>query len=110
MSSVTGPQTSSGNLFSLGFRLEITNLFACVSVHPLNWYPPKFGYNQFSWAFTIGPITLTHVDYAKYARLIAESEKNAAKELVKILEQIEEVNSTAKDKLKGLTSTEDSKK
>jgi rubrerythrin len=53
---------------------------------------------------------LTHVDYAKYARLIAESEKNAAKELVKILEQIEEVNSTAKDKLKDLTKTEDKKK
>lgn len=105
MSSVTGPQTNSGNLFSIGLRLEIANLFASFVVHPLNWYLPRFGYNQFSWAFTFGPLTLTQVDYAKYTKIIIENEKNAAKELVKILEQIEDVSSTAKGKLKDLTST-----
>jgi hypothetical protein len=75
-------------------------------VHPLNWYLPKLGYNKFSWALTFGPFTLTQVDYAKYTRLLADQEKQAAKDLMKILEKMEEVSDSAKSKFKDLTRTE----
>jgi hypothetical protein len=110
MSSTTGPQTSSGNLIGFGIRFEVLNLFASFIVHPLNWYAPRIGYNKFSWGFTIGPFTLTQVDYGKYNKMLQEQEKSAAKELIKILEQLETVNDSAKDKLKDLTSTDRNKK
>jgi len=110
MSSITGPQTSSGNLFSIGLRFEVANLFASLVLHPLNWYAPRLGYNEFSWALTFGPIPLTHVDYTKYTKLLQKTEKDMAKELIKILEKVEEVNSDTKDKFKNLTKTEDKKK
>lgn len=103
MSSTTGPQISSGNLIGFGVRFEMLNLFASLVLHPLNWYAPRLGYNSYSWAFTAGPFTLTQVDYGKYNKLLQEQEKSAAKELVKILEQLETVNDSAKDKLKDLT-------
>jgi hypothetical protein len=106
MSSIPGPQTNSGNLFSIGFRFEIANLFASVILHPLNWYLPRLGYNKFSWAFTVGPFTLTQVDYAKYTKLLVDQEKQAAKELVKILEKMEEVGDSARSKFKDLTNTD----
>lgn len=106
MSSIPGPQTNSGNIFSLGLRFEIANLFASLIVHPLNWYPPRFGHNKFSWVFTVGPFTLTQVDYTKYTKLLVDQEKQAAKELVKILEKMEEVSDSAKSKFKDLTNTE----
>lgn len=110
MSSTTGPQISSGNLIGVGIRFEVLNLFASLVVHPLNWYAPRIAYNKFSWALTLGPFTLTQVDYGKYNKVLQEQEKSAAKELVKILEQLESVNDSAKDKLKDLTSTERNKK
>lgn len=103
MSSTTGQQISSGNLVGLGLRFEVLNLFASIVVHPLNWYPPRLSYNKYSWAFVLGPVTFTQVDYGKYNKLLVEQEKSAAKELVKILEQLESVNDSAKDKLKDLT-------
>lgn len=106
MSSTIGPQTNSGNLFSIGLRFEVANLFASLIVHPLNWYAPRLGYNEFSWALTLGPLTLTQVDYGKYTKLLQSTEKNMAKELMKILEKVEEVNSDAKDKFKDLTKTQ----
>ena len=106
MSSIPGPQTNSGNLFSIGFRFEIASLFASVILHPLNWYLPRLGYNKFSWAFTVGPFTLTQVDYAKYTKLLVDQEKQAAKELVKILEKMEEVGDSARSKFKDLTNTD----
>jgi hypothetical protein len=42
--------------------------------------------------------------------MLREQEKSAAKELVKILEQLETVNDSAKDKLKDLTSIDRNKK
>jgi len=110
MSSTTGPQISSGNLIGVGIRFEVLNLFASLVVHPLNWYAPRIAYNKFSWALTLGPFTLTQVDYGKYNKVLQEQEKSAAKELVKILEQLESVNDSAKDKLKDLTSTDRNKK
>ena len=110
MSSTIGQQISSGNLIGVGIRFEVLNLFASLVVHPLNWYAPRIAYNKFSWALTLGPITLTQVDYGKYSKVLQEQEKSAAKELVKILEQLESVNDSAKDKLKDLTSTERNKK
>ena len=108
MSSIPGPQTSSdsGNLFSIGLRFEVANLFASLIVHPVNWYSPRIAYNKFSWAFTIGPFTLTQVDYAKYTKLLVDQEKQAAKELVKILEKMEEVGDSARSKFKDLTNTD----
>lgn len=106
MSSIPGPQTNSGNLFSIGIRFEIANLFASLILHPVNWYTPRLAYNKFSWAFTVGPITLTQVDYAKYMKMVQDSEKDMAKELVKILEKVEEVSSSTKEKFKDLTAVD----
>jgi len=106
MSSITGQPTNSGNLVSVGLRFELANLFASLIVHPFNWYFPRLGYNKFSWAFTFGPFTLTQVDYGKYTRLMQEQAKESAKELQSILEKIEKVNDTAKDKFKELTRTD----
>lgn len=106
MSSTTGPQINSGNLIGFGVRFEVLNLFASLILHPLNWHPPRIAYNKYSWAITIGPFTLTQVDYGKYNKLLLEQEKSAAKELVKILEQLESVNDSAKDKLKDLTKVD----
>jgi hypothetical protein len=110
MSSTTGPQINSGNLIGVGIRFEVLNLFASFVVHPLNWYAPRIAYNSYSWAFTVGPLTFTQVDYGKYNKMLREQEKSAAKELVKILEQLETVNDSAKDKLKDLTSIDRNKK
>lgn len=110
MSSTTGLQTNSGNLIGIGIRLEVLNLFASFVIHPLNWYAPRIAYNKFSWAFTVGPFTLTQVDYGKYNKMMQEQEKSAAKELVKILEKLEEVNGSAKDKLKDLTAIDKKEK
>ena len=110
MSSIPGPQTNSGNLIGVGFRLEILNLFASIVLHPLNWYAPRLSYTKFSWCLTVGPFTLTQVDYGKYNKMLQEQEKSAAKELIKILEQLETVSDSAKDKLKDLTSTDRNKK
>lgn len=104
MSSTTGPQTNSGNLIAFGFRFEVLNLFASILLHPLNWYAPSLAYTKFSWALTLGPITITQVDYNKYMKTLVAEQKSAAKELTKILEKLEEVNGSAKDKLKDLTS------
>jgi hypothetical protein len=106
MSSNPGLQTNSGNLIGVGFRLEILNLFASIVLHPLNWYAPRLSYTKFSWCLTVGPFTLTQVDYGKYSKMLLEQEKSAAKELVKILEQLESVNDSAKDKLKDLTKVD----
>lgn len=106
MSSIPGPQTNSGNLFSIGIRFEVANLFASLILHPVNWYTPRLAYNKFSWAFTLGPITLTQVDYGKYMQIVQQSEKDMAKELVKILEKVEEVSSSTKEKFKDLTSVD----
>lgn len=106
MSSIPGPQTNSGNLFSIGIRFEVANLFASLILHPVNWYTPRLAYNKFSWAFTVGPITLTQVDYAKYMKMVQQSEKDMAKELVKILEKVEEVSSSTKEKFKDLTAVD----
>lgn len=109
MSSTTGQQTSSGNLIGMGLRFEFMDLFASLTVHPLNWYAPNFGYNKYAWSMTIGPFTLSQVDYNKYRRLMDEQQQLAAKELAKVLEQIEGVSQSAKGKLKDLTSVEKKK-
>ena len=106
MSSTTGQQISSGNLIGIGLRLEILDLFASLIVHPLNWYAARLGYNKYSWALTIGPITLTQVDYKKYRKLLDEQQQSAAKELTKVLEKLEGVSESAKGKLKDLTKTQ----
>lgn len=113
MSSTTGPKTKSelhdtagsGVLLGIGVRLELMGLFVSIILHPLNW-SIAYGSQPYAFSLTLGPITLSQVDYNAYFKYMRKQQVEAAKAMLDILDKIEATSSTAKDKLKDLTKTE----
>jgi len=115
MSLTTGRKTkselhdvSSGAvLLGVGLRVEFMGLFVSIIAHPLNW---SIAYGRLPYAFslTLGPITISQIDYTAYYKYMKEQQSEAAKAMMDILSKIEETSETAKSKLKDITKTEES--
>lgn len=99
--------TASGAvLLGVGLRVEFMGLFVSIIAHPLNW---SIAYGRLPYAFsiTLGPITISQVDYNAYYKYAKEQQSEAAKAMMDILSKIEETSETAKTKLKDITKTEE---
>ena len=114
MSSVTGPKTkselhdvSSGAvLLGVGFRVEFMGLFVSIIAHPFNW-SIAYGTLPYAFSLTLGPITISQIDYNAYYKYMKEQQSEAAKAMIDILEKIEATSESAKSKLKDVTKTEE---
>lgn len=114
MSLTTGRKTrselhdvSSGAvLLGVGLRVEFMGLFVSIIAHPFNW---SIAYGRLPYAFslTLGPITISQIDYTAYYKYMKEQQSEAAKAMMDILSKIEETSETAKSKLKDITKTEE---
>lgn len=96
---------TSGVLIGIGFRLELMGLFVSIIAHPLNW-SIAYGSQPYAFSLTLGPITISQVDYNKYFKYMREREIETAKAMMDILDKIEATSTTAKDKLKDITKTD----
>lgn len=114
MSSVPGPKTkselhdvSSGAvLLGVGLRIELMGLFVSIIAHPFNW-SIAYGSLPYAFSLTLGPITLSQIDYNAYYKYTREQQSEAAKAMMEILNKIEETSESAKTKLKDITKTEE---
>ena len=110
MSSTTGRKikselhdtATSGVLIGVGLRVEFMGLFVSIIAHPLNW-SIAYGSQPYAFSLTLGPLTISRVDYNAYHKYMRQQQVEAAKAMMDILEKIEATSTTAKDKLKGIT-------
>lgn len=115
MSLTTGRKTrselhdvSSGAvLLGVGLRVEFMGLFVSIIAHPFNW-SIAYGSLPYAFSITLGPITISQIDYNAYYKHMQEQQSEAAKAMIDILNKIEQTSESAKTKLKDITKTEES--